>query len=403
MSWNGSGTFNRLYSWVADKSAGLDISSTRMDADTNDITSNGFGNCLTRDGQGGPTANLPMNNFKHTGLASGSARSDSVALSQVQDGLLNWTIATGTADAIVATYTPAVTQLTNGMILWVRAVASNATTTPTFNPNGLGALVITKNSGQPLAVGDIPGNPTYGMEIALRYRGGGLPGWELLNPSLNTVAQGAATTGDVKLTIKTSADSGWLLFDDGTFGSATSGSSNSNSALNQALFTAMFNSISDTNCPILTSGGGATTRAGQGTAAAAWAASCRMTLPRTLGRALAVAGTGSGLTGRSLGDRVGEESHTLTLLETPIGIIASGSGSVSTTSDNYTVSTTNNASGSATGGGSQVSIPGSPGGTFGKLTATGTATGITTTSSNTGGGAHNNMQPSTFLNAMIKQ
>ena len=42
MSWNGGGNFNRLYSWVADKAAGLNISSVRMDADTNDIAANGL-------------------------------------------------------------------------------------------------------------------------------------------------------------------------------------------------------------------------------------------------------------------------------------------------------------------------------------------------------------------------
>src|SRR5258708_1944894 len=80
------------------------------------------------------------------------------------------------------------------------------------------------------------------------------------------------STGDIKLTLKTAPDSGWLMFDDGTFGSATSGSSNSNSAANQALFTLLFNNIADAWAPILTSGGGATTRAAQTNAASAWAA-----------------------------------------------------------------------------------------------------------------------------------
>lgn len=60
MSWNGSGVFNRLYSWVTDFQNGLDINATRMDADTNDITTNGFGNCITRDGQGVATAQIPF-------------------------------------------------------------------------------------------------------------------------------------------------------------------------------------------------------------------------------------------------------------------------------------------------------------------------------------------------------
>ena len=39
MSWNGAGVFNRIYSWVADKNAGIDITASRMDTDTDDITS----------------------------------------------------------------------------------------------------------------------------------------------------------------------------------------------------------------------------------------------------------------------------------------------------------------------------------------------------------------------------
>jgi MYXO-CTERM domain-containing protein len=55
MPWTGAGSFSRIFSWQADKAAGLDISSVRLDTDTNDITANGLGNCLTRDGQGSPT------------------------------------------------------------------------------------------------------------------------------------------------------------------------------------------------------------------------------------------------------------------------------------------------------------------------------------------------------------
>lgn len=61
MPWNGSGVFNRVYSWVADKNGGLDIIASRMDTDTDDITLNGFGNCITRDGQGQPTASIIPN------------------------------------------------------------------------------------------------------------------------------------------------------------------------------------------------------------------------------------------------------------------------------------------------------------------------------------------------------
>ena len=87
MSWDGNGVFNRIYSWVADAAAGMDISATRMDTDTDNITSNGFGNCLTRDGQGSATANLPMNSFKHTNVAPGSAPTDYARYDQLTSAL----------------------------------------------------------------------------------------------------------------------------------------------------------------------------------------------------------------------------------------------------------------------------------------------------------------------------
>jgi microcystin-dependent protein len=128
------------------------------------------------------------------------------------------------------------------------------------------------------------------------------------------------STGDLKPTIKAAPDSGWLMLDDGTFGSATSGSSNSNSAANQALFTLIFNNITDGSAPIFTSGGGATTRAAQTNAASAWAANCRMSLPKALGRALGIAGN-NGTPGTfgawALGQTFGAEKATLATANLP--------------------------------------------------------------------------------------
>jgi hypothetical protein len=179
MPWNGAGGFARLYSWVADKAAGLNISSSRMDADSNDIAANGFGNCLTRDGQGQPTGNLPMANFRHTGVGNAAARSDYAALGQVADGIANWAAAGGTADALTATLTPALTTLVDGQLVFLRASAANATTAPTFAPNGLTARTITRAGGAALSAGDIPGALA---EIVLRYNLASTR-WELVNPA----------------------------------------------------------------------------------------------------------------------------------------------------------------------------------------------------------------------------
>lgn len=87
-------------------------------------------------------------------------------------------IATGAADVITATYAPAPT-LVDRKVLFLRAIATNATTTPTFNPNALGAQTITKNGGQPLEAGDISG---AGFVAILMYDLANT-NWELINPS----------------------------------------------------------------------------------------------------------------------------------------------------------------------------------------------------------------------------
>ena len=120
--------------------------------------------------------------------------------------------------------------------------------------------------------------------------------------------------GTIRFTICTTAEVGWLMFDDGTMGDTSSGSTHSNAdAIN--LFTLMFNNFADAQAPIMTNAGAATTRAAQTNAATAWAAHCRISLPKTLGRALGMAGSGAGLTARPLGAAVGEETHTPTIAE----------------------------------------------------------------------------------------
>lgn len=81
--WNGSGVFTFPYNWEQDAANGINIRADRMDSQFFIISTNGFANTLTRDGQGFATANLPMNGFHFTGLGNGSLSGDSAALGQV--------------------------------------------------------------------------------------------------------------------------------------------------------------------------------------------------------------------------------------------------------------------------------------------------------------------------------
>jgi hypothetical protein len=126
---------------------------------------------------------------------------------------------------------------------------------------------------------------------------------------------GGFTTGDAKLTFKIVADAGWVFANDGSIGNAASGATTRANADTSALFVLLYNNIGDAGAPIQTSAGGATTRAAQGAAATAYAANCRLVLPRQLGRDLAVGGTGAGLTAKTLGTWDGAETHTQTEAE----------------------------------------------------------------------------------------
>lgn len=182
LSFNGSGTFVRLYNWVNDAAANIKIRADRMDAEMNGMAT-GLSTCITKDGQTTVTANLPMATYRHTGVGAAVNRTDYARAGEVQDGSFNWVDGGGTADAITASYSIPLTALVDGQLCFVRATAANATTTPTFSPSGLTARTIVKNGNHALAAGDIAGD---GHELILRYRLSDTK-WELLNPAVTGV------------------------------------------------------------------------------------------------------------------------------------------------------------------------------------------------------------------------
>lgn len=189
MAWNGAGQFIRTDGvrsgsdvHAQQKTAAVVVRADLTDVELEDIVT-GLENCVALDGQTSPTANLPMNSKKHTGVlvTSGvSSRTEYASGGAVQDGTIVFAAAGGTADAITATFAPVITALVDGMELGVRASGANTIAAPTFVANGVGsALAITKFGGQALNVGDIFG---AGHEVRLRYRLSATR-WELLNPA----------------------------------------------------------------------------------------------------------------------------------------------------------------------------------------------------------------------------
>jgi len=82
-------------------------------------------------------------------------------------------VATGTADVITATFSPAIT-LSDRRIVFLRVATPNTTTTPTFNPNSLGAQVVKGKAGATLKIGELTG------DCILMYHTTGTF-WEVLN------------------------------------------------------------------------------------------------------------------------------------------------------------------------------------------------------------------------------
>jgi hypothetical protein len=117
-------------------------------------------------------------------------------------------------------------------------------------------------------------------------------------------ADGPWGTGDLKWTWKATADTGWVLLNDGTIGNASSGGTTRANADTSALFTLLWTNFADAQAAVST---------GRGASAAAdFAANKTIALPKALGRLAGVAGAGSGLTSRTVGVTVGAETHTHT-------------------------------------------------------------------------------------------
>lgn len=107
MPFNGSGTFSRLYSWVVDAANSVNISSSRMDAELNGFAA-ALTNCVTRDGQSPPSADLPMGGKKLTNLGAAAAGTDALNRDTADARYVASGSATGTG-AVVLANSPALT------------------------------------------------------------------------------------------------------------------------------------------------------------------------------------------------------------------------------------------------------------------------------------------------------
>jgi len=151
MSRNGSGA----YSLPSGNPVvtGTTISSTVHNATLADIATE-MTNSLAKDGQTTPTANLPMGNYKHTGVANATVRTDYCSAGQSQDNIFDWLTSVSGADTITAGAAISLAAYAAGQTFRFVAAGTN-TTAVTLNINSIGAKAITKNGTTPLVAGDI--------------------------------------------------------------------------------------------------------------------------------------------------------------------------------------------------------------------------------------------------------
>jgi hypothetical protein len=151
MSYNGSGTF-QINTAGQPVVTGTVISSTAFNSLTSDLAT-GLSTAITKDGQTTVTANIPLSNFKITGLGAATAAADAVRFSQLQGSADKLLTVTGT-DTYVATASPALTAYAAGN-LFSLVVPNTNTGASTINIDGLGAKAITRTGSTALVAGDM--------------------------------------------------------------------------------------------------------------------------------------------------------------------------------------------------------------------------------------------------------
>jgi len=177
MAWSG-GIFTRANGdtgWVDDAAALIGIEAGRHDTQDNDFKT-GINATLTKNGTNTPTANLPMNTYRHTGVGAAVATTDYArfdqVISQTQNSTTTWAgTSGGTANAQTLTLTPAITAYVAGQSF--RFIAGLASTGAlTLQINGIASPVTCLSAGNQLAMGTFgSSNLVAGLTYEALYNG----------------------------------------------------------------------------------------------------------------------------------------------------------------------------------------------------------------------------------------
>jgi len=209
MAFNGSGTYNLPAGNPV--VTGTTISSSTTNTTNSDIAT-ALTNCITRDGQSTPSANLPMNAKKLTGLAAGTSAGDSVRYEQV---VLSASLGTNVATFLA---TPSSANLAAALTDETGSGAAVFATSPTLVTPVLGTPVLgTPSSGTLTSCTGLP--LTTGITGTLPVGNGGTGTTSL---TVNNVLLGNGTSA---LQVVAPGATGNILMSNGTtWTSATSSS-----------------------------------------------------------------------------------------------------------------------------------------------------------------------------------
>jgi len=183
MSFDGSGHFSRLYSWVVDAANGVKISSTRTDAEDNGFAT-GLSNCICRDGQSTVSADIPWNTKKITGLGNATTGTD--ALNQTSGDARYPTVSGAVATWPSVTYSASFTFTANTSVTFPASGTLATTTATTAVSENVTSLVDGASITLNAAVGNIfyvvaggnrtiiaPQNAITGQKIIIRHKASG--------------------------------------------------------------------------------------------------------------------------------------------------------------------------------------------------------------------------------------
>jgi microcystin-dependent protein len=293
---------------------------------------------------------------------------------------------------------------------WVDTNTSTGAVTPGRTNSSIAAAATTSVAGSPASgvqrnvktlhirnndaslVDNITVQHTDGTNVAQLYKRAMNPG-DILEytdqAGFGSPTSTSWTTGDVKTTFKAAADPGWVLMQDGSIGNAASGGTTRANNDTQNLFTLLWTNITSL---LVQDSTGATVARGA-SAVADFTANRRLVMPKALGRALAAAGTGAGFTAHALGDSLGAETHAQTVAE----MVAHTHGVNDPTHQHlgyHNMVTFDIGGGFALAGGPDVSSNWNP-------AVQPASTGISIQSAGSGT-AFTIMQPTTYVNYMIK-